>query len=110
MSEQILKIPAISEMTGVPVDTLRWYRHRQTAGYADGPRMFKLGRNVVAKESDVLAWVAKQYGDEAAPESGPSSSARVASCPHCGGGIALRPEPEYEAWGSGKVRPVAREH
>ncbi|WP_210441503.1 helix-turn-helix transcriptional regulator [Nocardioides xinjiangensis] len=61
MVDRIVGVPEIAAMTGKPVDTIRWYRHRQTAGYDEGPRMFKLGRNVVAKESDVLAWIDSQY-------------------------------------------------
>jgi predicted DNA-binding transcriptional regulator AlpA len=61
MADRILRVPDIATATGKPIDTIRWYRHRQTAGFDEGPRMFKLGRNVVAKESDVEAWVAEQY-------------------------------------------------
>jgi predicted DNA-binding transcriptional regulator AlpA len=61
MTDRILKVPEIAAMTSKPVDTIRWYRHRQTAGFNEGPRMFRLGRNVVAKESDVLSWVESQY-------------------------------------------------
>jgi predicted DNA-binding transcriptional regulator AlpA len=61
MADRILRVPDIATATGKPIDTIRWYRHRQSAGYDEGPRMFKLGRNVVAKESDVKAWVESQY-------------------------------------------------
>lgn len=57
MTDRILLIPEIAAITRKPVDTIRWFRHRQSAGYDEGPRMFKLGRNVVAKESDVVAWI-----------------------------------------------------
>jgi predicted DNA-binding transcriptional regulator AlpA len=57
MNDRILLIPEIAAMTRKPVDTIRWFRHRQTAGYDEGPRMFKLGRNVVAMESDVIAYI-----------------------------------------------------
>jgi predicted DNA-binding transcriptional regulator AlpA len=63
MVDRILRVPEIAAATGKPVDTIRWYRHRQTAGHAEGPRMFKLGRNVVAKESDVVAWIEAQYAE-----------------------------------------------
>lgn len=61
MAERLLRLEEISARTNTPVDTLRWYRHRQLAGYDEGPHMFKLGRSVVAKESDVDAWVEGQY-------------------------------------------------
>ena len=51
----LLEVPQIAEKTGKPMDTIRSYRHRQTAGHDEGPRMFKLGRRVVAFESDVDA-------------------------------------------------------
>jgi predicted DNA-binding transcriptional regulator AlpA len=62
---RILNVSEIAAMTGKPVDTIRWYRHRQTAGHAEGPPMFKLGRNVVAKESDVVDWIETQYAASA---------------------------------------------
>jgi len=61
MTDRILLLSAVADKTGKSVDTLRWYRHRQLAGYDEGPRMFKLGRTVVAKESDVDAWIEAQY-------------------------------------------------
>lgn len=61
MTDRILRVTEIAAMTGKPVDTIRWYRHRQSAGHNEGPRMFKLGRNVVAKESDVQEWIEAQY-------------------------------------------------
>lgn len=67
MPDRILRIPEIAAMTGKPIDTIRWYRHRQTAGHDEGPRMFKLGRSVVAKESDVTAWVERQYAAAGGP-------------------------------------------
>lgn len=53
--DRLLQLPEISAMTTLTVDSLRWLRH---AG--KGPRTFKLGRRVVAYESDVLAWIAAQ--------------------------------------------------
>lgn len=61
MTDRLLRVPEIAAMTGKPVATIRWYRHLQTAGHDDGPRMFKLGRAVVAKESDVAAWIEREY-------------------------------------------------
>ncbi|MGY1730149.1 helix-turn-helix transcriptional regulator [Geodermatophilus sp. SYSU D01045] len=57
MKDTLLTIPEVSERTGIPVPTLRWYRHRGDLG----PRSFRLGRRVVYKQSDVDAWIAQQY-------------------------------------------------
>jgi predicted DNA-binding transcriptional regulator AlpA len=54
---ELLLIPEIADLTRVPIDTIRWYRHRQSAGYDEGPRMFKLGARIVADKADVLAWI-----------------------------------------------------
>jgi predicted DNA-binding transcriptional regulator AlpA len=64
MQDRLLRVTDIASRTGKPTDTIRWYRHRQSAGYDEGPRMFKLGRNVVAKESDVEAWIEEQYASQ----------------------------------------------
>lgn len=53
----IMSTPEVSELTGVPETTLRWFRHQGT-----GPRWFKLGnRKVAYKRADVLAWIDDQY-------------------------------------------------
>jgi predicted DNA-binding transcriptional regulator AlpA len=49
----------VSEITRIPLPTLRFYRH---AG--KGPRSFKLGSRVVYKRADVLAWIEQQYNAE----------------------------------------------
>lgn len=50
-----LKMDEVSTRTGVPVDTLRYWRHIGT-----GPRSYKLGRRVVYDIADVEAWMAHQ--------------------------------------------------
>lgn len=55
MSRAILRLEQIHERTGVPLATLRWYRHQGL-----GPKTWKLGRRVVAYEDDVEAWLAEQ--------------------------------------------------
>jgi predicted DNA-binding transcriptional regulator AlpA len=55
MTRTILRLEEISDRTGVPVATLRWYRHNGM-----GPRTWKLGRRVVAYEDDVQAWLDAQ--------------------------------------------------
>jgi predicted DNA-binding transcriptional regulator AlpA len=56
MTRTILRLQQIADRTGVPLATLRWYRHRGL-----GPPTFRLGRRVVAFEEEVDAWVAEQH-------------------------------------------------
>ncbi|MFW7415782.1 helix-turn-helix transcriptional regulator [Demequina sp. SO4-18] len=42
----------VSERTGVPINTLRYWRH-----LGQGPQSFRLGRRVVYAVSDVEAWI-----------------------------------------------------
>lgn len=57
MVDELLDTKQVSELTTVPVATLRWWRH---AGV--GPKSFKLGaRKVAYKKSDVVGWVNDQY-------------------------------------------------
>lgn len=53
--DRLLITEEVSKMTRHPVATLRYYRHRN-----EGPPSFKLGRRVVYRESDVLAWIEDQ--------------------------------------------------
>lgn len=53
---KIVQIEHVSEMTGIPVATLRFWRHKGT-----GPRSFKLGGRVAYKVADVEAWIERQY-------------------------------------------------
>ena len=57
MGRTILKLEQIAERTGVPLDTLRYYRKIGSGG----PHTWKLGRRVVAYEDDVLRWLDEQY-------------------------------------------------
>lgn len=52
---KILRTKEVSERSGIPVGTLRYYRHR-----GEGPRSFKLGRRVAYFEDDVEAWIEAQ--------------------------------------------------
>lgn len=57
MVDTILNTTDVSELTRIPVATLRWYRHQGT-----GPKSFRLGpRKVFYKESDVITWLEEQY-------------------------------------------------
>jgi predicted DNA-binding transcriptional regulator AlpA len=52
--------PEVSEMTGVPVATLTWYRATD-----QGPRSVKIGRRVRYHKADVLEWLAAQEAKSA---------------------------------------------
>lgn len=59
---RILTVNEVSERTGIPVGTLRWYRHQGDVG----PKSFKLGpKRIAYKEDDVEAWIADQYANTA---------------------------------------------
>ncbi len=56
VSTTLLRTAEVSERTGIPVATLRWYRHRN-----EGPPSHKLGKRTVVYPADDLAlWIAQQ--------------------------------------------------
>ena len=57
---RLLTLAEVAEMTRVSPDTLRYWRHIGTAG----PRSAKLGRRVVYREEDVLAWIDAQFAQD----------------------------------------------
>ena len=56
MMSKILRLHEVSEQTGIPEATLRFWRH---SGY--GPPSAKLGRRVVYREADITAWIDAQF-------------------------------------------------
>jgi prophage regulatory protein len=49
----LLRTAEVSDQTGIPVATLRWWRHR-----GEGPQSFKLGKKTVVYPADALAvWI-----------------------------------------------------
>lgn len=54
--DKLLRIEDVTDMTGISPNTLRFWRHTGT-----GPRSAKLGRRIVYRESDVVAWVDEQF-------------------------------------------------
>lgn len=54
--EKLLRLPEVAELTGLPVNSLRFWRHQGT-----GPKSVKLGRRVVYRECDVVAWIEEQF-------------------------------------------------
>lgn len=57
---RLLRLPEVSQLTGVPINTLRSWRQ---TGF--GPRSSKLGKRVVYRESDVIAWIEGQLEPKA---------------------------------------------
>lgn len=55
MARTILRLAELSERTGIPVSTFRWYRHQGI-----GPKTFLLGGKVVAFEDDLEVWLDEQ--------------------------------------------------
>lgn len=53
--DPILTLGEISDLTRLPVSTIRHYRQRGL-----GPPLFKIGRRLYGHESDVLDWIAQR--------------------------------------------------
>ena len=49
---ELLDAKQVSEMAGVPIGTLRFWRHSDI-----GPASFTLGRRVVYRRDEVLRWI-----------------------------------------------------
>jgi DNA-binding transcriptional MerR regulator len=59
MMPRLLTLTEVAELTRLPISTLRYYRQR-----GSGPPTFRVGRRVMAYETDVLAWVDHQRDTE----------------------------------------------
>lgn len=55
--DPLLRMEDVSEQTGVPINTLRYWRNRKQG---EGPKSARLGRRVVYLQSDVDEWVKAQ--------------------------------------------------
>lgn len=54
----VLKTMAeVAEMTGIPVNTLRYYRHLGNKG----PKSALIGSRIMYREQDVIAWINEQF-------------------------------------------------
>jgi excisionase family DNA binding protein len=53
----LLTITEAADLLRAPVATLRYWRH-----LGSGPRSFRLGRRVLYRRDDVLAWIDAQRG------------------------------------------------
>jgi hypothetical protein len=57
MSNEIMLLAEVAEMTRLPQATLRFYRHR---GYG-GPKSFKIGDRVCYMRADVEQYIREAY-------------------------------------------------
>jgi excisionase family DNA binding protein len=55
MKDRLLTLKEVAALLGVPVATLRWWRHKGV-----GPASFKIGRLVKYQSSDVDRWIQAQ--------------------------------------------------
>lgn len=55
MAARLLKTREVSEKTGIPVPTWRWWRHR-----GEGPPSFKIGKTVFYDADELDAWIQAQ--------------------------------------------------
>jgi predicted DNA-binding transcriptional regulator AlpA len=58
--DKLLRLQEVADLTGIPENTLRFWRHEKT-----GPKSAKLGRRIVYREADVLAWIEEQFAKDA---------------------------------------------
>lgn len=56
---EILLMEEVSELTRLPMATLRFYRHKGDKG----PKSFLLGNRVVYRRSDVMEWIQSRYAE-----------------------------------------------
>lgn len=56
----LMTMDEVSEATGIPVATLRYYRHLGNKG----PRSALLGSRVMYREQDVAKWINDQFEKE----------------------------------------------
>lgn len=64
MARTILRLEEVAARTGVPLETLRYWRKTGDGG----PRTFKLGRRVVVDESDLNTWLDEQRAATQEPQ------------------------------------------
>jgi DNA-binding transcriptional MerR regulator len=57
---KLLSTKEVSDLTGVPENTLRYYKHKGL-----GPKCGKLGSRVIYREQDVVDWVNAAFEVEA---------------------------------------------
>lgn len=57
---QLMTMDEVAELTRIPANTLRFYRHKGT-----GPKSAKIGGRVMYRRADVDAWINEAF-DKAA--------------------------------------------
>lgn len=57
---QLMTLEEVSEETRIPVNTLRFYRHKGT-----GPRFAKIGGRLMARREDVQKWLDAAFEESA---------------------------------------------
>ena len=55
MSQELLDTKEVTGRTGIPAETLRYWRHRN-----EGPPSWKLGKRVVYDAAELQAWINQQ--------------------------------------------------
>jgi hypothetical protein len=53
--EDFLTLAEVAAILRVPINTLRWWRQRDT-----GPKFFKIGRHLITTIGDLRAWIEDQ--------------------------------------------------
>lgn len=66
---KLMSVPEVSEMTGVPEATLRYWRHKGI-----GPASARLGRRVVYRDTDVVAYINAQFEAATNPQNDAESN------------------------------------
>jgi predicted DNA-binding transcriptional regulator AlpA len=59
VDDDLLTTAEVATITRAPASTVRYWRH-----VGEGPRSFRLGKRVVYRRGDVLAWIAECEGDQ----------------------------------------------
>ena len=59
---ELLRLAEISDRIGIPVGTLRYWRH-----CGEGPPLFTLGRRLVGYADEIDAWVEQQRRAQRGP-------------------------------------------
>lgn len=67
-TDALLRTREAAEALNVPEATLRWWRHVDR-----GPRSFTVGRAVMYRRSDLLAWLQHQEGQSSRGDTLPLS-------------------------------------
>lgn len=57
---RLLRMQEVSELTGIPVETLRTWRKQNR-----GPKAARIGSCVMYREADVKAWIDQQFAESA---------------------------------------------